>query len=188
MGLENNVIWKERNNKATGKKFEDEIAWYLRKGLGQSGKNLKRASEKDDKENGTDYVYLTKDKVIPIDLTMDFTNKDNMYIIYNTGLNMSHGTYLNIGIRTGNSHKGGTAFENPVIVVGLDILPYQYKQGDTDLDIGSRVQKLAGRIIQLAEQAYDAAMTGRSDIEFKINGHYPIPDSVREQFKNIITA
>ena len=76
-----------------------------------------------DKHEGTDFVLND----VRIDTTLQFSNKDFMPFIYETKIPATPYENFTMGIRIGNSHNGYTEFPKPVVVIGLDMTPHEYK-------------------------------------------------------------
>lgn len=73
-----------------------------------------------DTEQGTDCTIGKGAGEIRIDFTMNFSNKSWMPFITETDIPGLPWQNLKMGIRHGNSHKGYSEFEKPVIVIGFD--------------------------------------------------------------------
>lgn len=89
---------------------------------------IRKASQKQDEQEGTDFLYENEDYypdlIIRLDTTADFSKKDNMPFIADTKIPaFEDGPTFKIGIRHGNNckHRGGySEFESPVCVIGFD--------------------------------------------------------------------
>lgn len=69
-----------------------------------------------DKEAGTDAIIWG----VPTDFTYYFSGKDYTEVLPGT-VDLSIGPKVFFGVRTGNSHKGYTKFERPVLILGLEV-------------------------------------------------------------------
>lgn len=56
---------------------------------------------------------------VPVDLTCNLAGKDYTEILPET-VDIFGGIKVRFGVRTGNSHKGFSRFENPVLIIGID--------------------------------------------------------------------
>ena len=93
-------------------------------------KLLKRyTGSKLDREQGTDAVY---DDKIRIDFTTNFSNKDHVVNTRSTGITVYGMHNLLMGIRTGNNYGPNkyTKFEKPVVVLGVNMTPGEFKRHD----------------------------------------------------------
>ena len=75
----------------------------------------RRCQHKADKFAGTD-AYMWG---VPCDFTYNFSGKDHT-VALPEDIDLFCGTKVRFGVRTGNSHKGFTKFERPVLVIGID--------------------------------------------------------------------
>lgn len=98
-----------------GMKFEDDIMYIFKSTL-SSGSVIDCTGTKDDIFKGTDAIIYG----IRVDFTTNFSKKSHMVKLPES-INLGHcGVDINFGVRTGNSHKGYTKFEEPVLVIGVD--------------------------------------------------------------------
>ena len=122
------------SNKPTGKDFETSVINVLKRTFKDSKtfeiKDLR--GTKEDIQNGTDFTCGE----IRIDLTMNIDHKDNMVFIKETDLDPVCGFPIKMGIRKGNNHNGKThEFNEPVVVIGLNMPPALYDQYEDDIKI-----------------------------------------------------
>ncbi len=115
-----------------GKPFEDEMLHALKSS--KFGRYIIPVTgTKEDKYNGTDFILRLNDrgqtKNVRVDLTSAFsTKKDNMPLRYESNISFPDNSKRNVkvGVRIGNSHNGFTPFQEPVIVLGLDVGSDEY--------------------------------------------------------------
>lgn len=120
------------NFQAAGVEFEEEVFGEL---------NIKRASREDDLFKGIDF----RSNGLPVDLTYNFVGKDHTEKVGE--YHLSCGSTVEFGIRTGNSHKGYTQFEEPVLVIGVELPDVAFMKGI--------VQTFAKKFAEISEQAED---------------------------------
>lgn len=159
-----------RDRLTTGQKFEEDNAKifinYCANGkdytqhlpysqIKNNNKLLKQQMlcDKKDKEEGTDLEI----DGLRIDLTTNFDNKDYMPFITDTNIPICDNLYdetFKIGIRHGNSHKGYTAFPEPVIVIGFNIDNNRLYEQNAD-EISKCIAKNIDEIIGISLDIYD---------------------------------
>lgn len=150
-----------------------------------------------DKKEGTDFTLHDKAKAnrkggLRIDITANFSNKDYMSVILDTGIDagLGDGQTFKIGIRHGNAHgcNGYTEFENPVVVFGVDASEYQLSRAWDAVECA--IRKNASKIDQLTFDAYcDYLETNPKEreyitpVKFKMNENYHEPIGISEEYK-----
>lgn len=101
-----------------------------------------------DKFAGTD-AYMWG---VPCDFTCNFTGKDHTEELPQS-IDLFCGTKVRFGVRTGNSHKGYTKFEKPVLVIGIDGADEHFL-GSWLTNIVETFGKQLQRIIDLGQDQY----------------------------------
>ena len=106
------------------KEMRDAYEWAFRRFYNSAAATIMlSSSRKEDVERGTDFW----DGDIPIDFTLNFEGKNNMFTVFPKTVNISRWfPEFQFGIRTGNNYAGGTRFQTPVLVVGVDMAPYEF--------------------------------------------------------------
>ena len=125
------VSWQPDYHEPAGSDFESDMISALKDGLSQN-EVYRITSMKGtilDKQQGTDFLCGK----MRLDATMNFFDKDHMPFIAATGIPAIPGYNFFIGIRHGNSYKGYTGFQQPVVVIGVDMDPYTYGQHDNEI-------------------------------------------------------
>lgn len=100
----------------SGKKLEEIFFEYFMP-EGYYGSGLRKATEKEDIEEGTDFFY----NGIRFDITEDFSGKDNMAEGFQAEVDLPW-AWIQLGIRTGNRKQ---QFEEPVVVIGVFAYSYE---------------------------------------------------------------
>ena len=113
------IIWSEK----TGTEFEQDAIFYLGTVLKDKIKN--KTATKSDIDEGTDAIYTATETPLRLDFTLNFASKDNMPFIRETNIPATEIDNFKMGIRIGNTHNGHTSFEEPVVVIGLDLDKYR---------------------------------------------------------------
>ena len=149
-----NIIGTESN----GKDFETVVGQTMttyakeHKSMGITVKDY-TGDKLVDKCEGTDFKISLREmhdsvEYIRVDATLDFDNKDNMPFMYDTGivaLEYPDKKNFKIGIRIGNTHNRFTEFNEPVVVIGVDCTPEEYKNNENIIE--SNLSRNIGKII-----------------------------------------
>jgi len=105
------------------KEMRDAYEWAFRRYYNADTTILVSSSRKEDVEEGTDFF----DGEIRIDFTINFEGKNNMFTVFKKTVNISPWLpEFQFGIRTGSNYAGGTRFQTPVLVIGINMVPYEY--------------------------------------------------------------
>lgn len=109
-------------DQSTGKQFESDFISELTSNLNNKyGKDyvIPQINTKLDIEQGTDLSIA--DDNIRIDITCNFSKKNNMPFYTESDIPAVNYHNLKFGIRIGNNYKGYKDFEKPVVVIGIDL-------------------------------------------------------------------
>lgn len=170
----------------TGKEFEDSVIFALK----ETFKNNKTynivnytGTDQDIKE-GTDFTCGG----IRFDATTNFSEKNNMPWIMDTGLDATPFHNFQLGIRNHNNRK---AFPAPVIVLGIDIDPYTYNIYSEYIE--NKLQEHAQELMYMANDCLDDYQITdpeeRKDMDIqpilKQNPDYTQPRNLTENYKKI---
>lgn len=142
-----------------GKTFEKDFCRLMIK---HDFEIIPTVKTKEDTERGTDLIMKGFDEsnenaYMRIDVTLDFSNKDNMPFIYDTGVSATPYETYKMGIRIGNTNEGHKNFKDPVVVIGIDMLPHEFKKWQTRI-----IERLEANqcnklfyLLDLARDAYE---------------------------------
>lgn len=139
-------------DKPLGREIEDGLRFVFKK---QYGKDFRLPSLEEDENEGTDAII----RKVRCDFTANMAAKDHCTVA-RTEIDLGDGVKIQFGVRTGNSHMGGTLFETPVLVIGIT--------GDQRfitknlLDILDAVREKADDIFAAGEDIYWAFTDGES--------------------------
>lgn len=134
----------------SGTELEQDFMGSVRTCIDRSaGKHTARSTSGTylDREQGTDALI----DGMRIDITQDFSGKDHMPLIMDSGIPATRSQNFQIGIRVGNNFHGYTQFERPVIVVGFDATTQEYRQNDEII-----MENLAKHGLALFDRCRDA--------------------------------
>ena len=160
----------ETDNNKIGNVFESDFYSVLKRKYEkvtclQTGTDI-------DKQEGTDITY----RDIRIDCTTDFAMKDFMPAIYETNIPATRTQKFMIGIRIGNSYKGYTEFQQPTVVIGVNMNGHDYNIHEDELldNLEAHIEEL----MMAAGDAYEDFITIEEREELftaplKINPRYP---------------
>ena len=168
-----------------GSLFEDDVQSVFMQFFGKERFKSMRGTILD-KEEGTDFVI---DR-LRMDSTLAFSHKNNMPFFYDTGLYAGGCQNFKIGIRLGNTHKGYSEFEQPVVVLGID-LPRSLYDANMD-DIIGNLRKHADELFKKANEAYlDYTTFAQSKREkltaqpLRPNPEYRQPQDIGQQYATL---
>lgn len=161
----------DKGNSSTGARFEQRMLKYLkdfakeenvyRRNAGKELIHVLPYSKTEDERHGTDIMFHDKsgffgiNGYIRMDITHNFNSKDNMPFVANVSKNeklMIKGLYgheweFNYGIRIGNPHEN---FKAPVIVIGFDMKPEEYKCFDKDMQAQENLMSNIYEIVNMS--------------------------------------
>lgn len=165
---------------AQGTEFEQTVIAIMRKTLPSGWKFKSTLSSKDDHEQGTDAMCGE----IRIDLTSNFTNKNYMPYIQDTGIPATRFTNFKIGIRHGNHHdRSYHPFDEPVVVIGVDMTPREFYQNQDEIEVN--VKEHAEELMTMATDTLIDYTTTDPE-ERKIIDTQPLrPNPLYRQPKNL---
>lgn len=140
-------LFMQGPNIRKGKEFESMFVFNALKQLTiKKGYVAKDTINTDlDRRYGTDMIC----NGVRIDVTLNFSEKDHITMIKDSGIKATPLRNFKIGIRYGNSYKGFTRFDEPVVVIGVDMLPNDYRANEDS--ICDNVYKYAEDIFHTAE-------------------------------------
>ena len=170
-----------RQTTQTGKDFEGDMISTLKKAFKDSKTFIitdTRGTEYDTKE-GTDFMCRER----RLDATINFKNKNNMPFIMETDIEAYPGFPFKIGIRHGNNHMGEYhGFEEPVVIIGIDIPPIIYSNYEDD--IKKSIEKNAQELMMTAEDCYYSyAEKENLDLQWLRNPNYTPPKNLETKYK-----
>ena len=129
-----------------GTEFEQTVIAIMKKTLPRGLKFQSTLSSKDDIEQGTDAVCGE----VRIDLTSNFTHKNYMPYIQDTGIPATRFTNFKMGVRHGNHHdRAYHPFDEPVVVIGVDMTPREFYRNQDEIE--ANVKKYAEELIAKAD-------------------------------------
>ena len=149
------TMWKALHSDVTGKEFETDMIGALRHQFQDSRiyriRNM--GGTRMDKEEGTDFLCGE----IRLDATMNFSDKDTMPFIADTGIPATKMQNFLVGVRHGNTYRGYTGFPQPVIVIGVDMDSYTYHQCDNE--VIANAEKHAEELMDFASDCLEDYLT-----------------------------
>lgn len=179
----------------TGKSFEDDVISILSRKFctdkyyrSRQCQIVNCAGKDIDHNAGTDFIYKSIDCTeMRIDLTLNFNDKKYMPYIVETDIPVTDSKNLKIGIRHGNTHKGYTEFDKPVVVVGIEMSPYEYRQHEDE--ILDNIMDHYDDIICEAQTVYEAYTDKEciTDVDWERNPNYKRPRNLGKQYADIET-
>lgn len=181
------------HDKQPGKQFEEDTIHILSQRFRndryyrtQRCKIIDCTDKDMDHKAGTDFIYKSPDCTeLRIDLTLRFEDKHYMPYIAETEIPATESQNFKIGIKHGNTHHGYTEFEKPVVVVGLSMLPQDYREHEDE--ILSNIMDHFDDLICEAQSAYESYTDKEciDEINWQKNPNYKRPRNLGRQYEEI---
>ena len=181
------------HDKQTGKLFEEDVIGILSRRFctdryykSRQCRIINCAGMDIDQKAGTDFIYKSIDCTeLRIDLTLDFEEKKCMPYIVETDIPATDSKNFKMGIRHGNTHNGYTEFDKPVVVVGLEMSPQDYRIHEDE--ILDNIMSHYDDLICEAQSIYEAYTEKEyaDDVDWKRNPNYKRPKNLGNRYAEI---